>query len=653
MNTAGSPYLMLGTGMFLVPYTILSSLLLSFLLVYIIKTGPGAQYHIYETPTGCRSTDIFPPGMDPTSPVYPPYTLCTSTSNPVTTFGSPGSAAFSMDFQGVSAPAYPYPSSSAYLSVKISSYPLGLISISPQSITPPSSAGIIITQCASLLLYDVHVGTNFTISGLRCPLTIQSAEMATFTFSGTLGDYAGKAITITDYASSITVSVPASIYTITDKSIVGDSSLFISVPTSTRNLIIQGSSVPTQFAIPVVSPNTTVTINGGTMASVYTIQDIGAIYGRLVLNGGVQISMLNAFMLSVHAQDGPTVITTQTSMVQIGGATSFSVTYSNIGYRNLTFYAYPGVDLTHTLVTPEPGSTINIWSFGVTGGTITHQVTGCGAGGLVQINLSDPGEQLVLIGANGDLSAVQCNILAHGSRSVIQTISLIIDGTTDSRELLFTISIGALVVSNPAAPADFFSVQFSNIARIIISYGNGMNVVMGALTQSFQTEYLFIFPLAPTAPCSVLINALPNAMFINGSVTVTYNAQRNGITPFDNVQGMAVVAGTGNGINVVLTSALGTVPNLYYADSSCLGILNSTYGVISPYAPPSSWVCGLMQQAGFTDGCRNCQVRYIGSVSMAITTSNGNDYFFASSPQAQINFTALYGDDKVYHFAKI
>lgn len=389
----------------------------------------------------------------------------------------------------------------------------------------------------------------------------------------------------------------------------------------------------------------------------YTISQIGKLYGRLVLNGGVQHSLLNTLELVVRAEDGPNVICTQTTLVQTGGSSPFSVTYSNIAFRKLTFYAAPNVDLTHTLVTPEPGSTININSEGIDGGTMTHQVTGC-SGGYVMIDLSGTGPQTVIIGQNGDLSALaQCNVIAHGDSSVVQTIALVIDATSDSRTLHFVYEIGSLYVKNPAIPDDFFYVQFSDVAQVIVSYGNGMTAEMGASTQNFQTEFLFMFPVSPTSPCSVLIDALPNAMFINGTVTVTANTQVSSTTPFDNIQGMLVVVGgvgaVKSQVNIILTSAFGTIPNFYYADNSCLSILNSTYGVISPTSTPSPWMCDLIQQAGFTDGCRNCQVRYIGNISMTITTSDGDDYFYATTPQAQFNLSTLGGDDNVYPLTSI
>lgn len=548
-------------------------------------TGPGAQYHVYETPAGCRSVDIFPPGTDPNSQYYSPFTRCTSPSVPVSTYGNPGASPFTMDIQGVGAAVYPYPSPAAYLTVMLSSYPTGSIIISPQSVNPPSATGIFLSQCASVLLYDTPMASSFSLTGVRCPTTIQSSVLTNFTFSGNQEDFGGRMVTITESVYTLTVSVPAETYVVTSAAIAGDSNLLISMPAATSNIVLVGSSTPTNFSIQEVSPYTTLTVNGGPQASEFTISEIGTIHGRLILNGGVQMSLLNSLTMSIRAEDGPTVICTQTTMVQTGGAAPFSITYSNMGFRNLTFYGAPSRHLVHTLVTPEPGASIDIWSKGVEGGAVTHQVTGCGAGALVRIDLSGAGEQTVTIGQNGDLSAVQCNIWAHGSTGVAQTVTIVIDASTDSRALLFTFTTGNLVVSNPASPANFFSVQFSNIAQFVVSYGNGMTAVMAALV---HTEYLFMFPPAPTAPCSVVIDALPNAMFVNGSATITYNAQKSGNTPFDNVQGM-VVAGGGGKINVVLTSALGVVPNFYYADTSCVGILDSNYNAVPPSASPSPW----------------------------------------------------------------
>lgn len=610
-----------------------------------------AQYCVYMTPDGCRSVDIFPPGIDPSNGAVAPFTRCTDPSIPVTTYGSPGGASFSFDVQGVTAAVNVPASPLSYVTVSLSSYDTGFFSITPQAVIPPSSTGIFIPQCNNIVLYDPPVGAGFTLTGLQCPITIQSTPLSNVTIAGVQGDYGGRLVTIADNAYNVVLNVPASEFILADTYLSADSGVQVAIPSTTSNILVLGSSLNSQFHVQTVSPDTTLTITGGA-TSVFNIAQIGKLYGRLILNGGAQVSDLNALIVSVNAADGPSIVCTPSTFVQSGGATQSLVTYSNIGYRNITYYGASGVHLTNTLVTPEPGATINIWSVGVAGGSITHQVTGCGAGGMVQVDLSGAGSQSVSIGQVGDLSSVQCTILVHGSLSVSQTVTIAIDATSDTRPLKFTYQIGSLLVSNPDKPADFFNIQFSNVAQVVVNHGSGNTVLMGAVTQNYETEYQFIFPDAPTAPCAVTIAALPNSMVIKGAATVTYTAQPGGNTPFDNVPAMvAVVGGTISQppVNVVINSAQGTVSNLYGLDSSCLNLLNGDHNTVPPSATPSAWMCGLLQQYGFNDGCKKCQVKYLGNTAMSITTSNGADYFYALSSKAQLSLATIGGDDLVYH----
>lgn len=609
-----------------------------------------AQYRVYSTPDGCRSVDIFPPGIDPSNGAIAPFTRCTDPSIPVNTYNSPGGAAYSVDIQGVTAAVNVPASSLASVTVLLSSYDSGFFSVTPQAVIPPSATGIFIPQCNNIVLYDPPVGTGFTLSGLQCPITIQSTPLSNISISGIQEDFGGRQITITDDANNVVLNVPAAQFILSDSSITADGGINVAIPTTTSNILVLGSAISSQFHVTTVSPDTTLTITGGA-TSVFTIAQIGKLYGRLILNGGAQISEVNVLQVSVNAADGDSVVCTPSTFVQSGGATQSLITYSNIGYRNITYYGASGVHLVNTMVNPEPGATINIWSIGVADGSITHQVPGCDAGVVQQINLSGAGPQAVNIGQSGDLSSVQCTLLVHGSLSVSQTITMTIDATSDSRNLKFTYTIGSLLVSNPAKPSDFFTIQFSNVAQVIVNHGDGNTVVMGAVTQNFATEYQMIFPDAPATPCSVTIAALPNAMVIKGSATVVYEAQPGGNTPFDNVPAMvAVVGGTISQppMTVQVSAAQGTVPNLYGLDSSCLNVLNSNHAAVPPTNTPSAWMCGLLQQYGFNDNCKVCQVKYIGNTAMSITTSNGDDYFYAMSSKAQVSLATLAGDDVVY-----
>jgi len=542
--------------------------------------------------------------------------------------------------------------------------------ITPGAVVPcyTSRAPISFDSLASLTISDPLYGTQYLFTGSPVfPVTLDTDCESTVNFTGMLSDYKGP-ITITGQVKTIYWLVqPAQDVTIS-KTKISCGALVVTIPETVNVVKVIGSdqvspnqkpltpTEPINITIDDVPLDRAVEVIGVSPLLSVSVSDMKAMKGYLSFVGNsnddnyIHVDMDTPADRDVIATAYPTHFAYDDSDVN----DTHVLRHANANIRSYSMKASPGRKSTMRLIAPEGYEKVNIDMMGASDAVLRNEIGGCDRGSLVNVKMYDEGTHTLVLGSNGKLGAIQCemNVFTDGLRNDQNTMrEVLVNASSEERELVWEFNDGNFIVSDSANTNDFFRVNTGGLNHVTVHFSQvSSSQITFNKREADGIEYVFLLPEESenVGFSSATIPETHSPILLSGPVMNVVLGDIDGsVAPLSRI-GAVVVAPSGS--NIILNSQNAEDGTHIAIQENCVFQQDS-----AAVPKPSDWFIAAVKDLGidYKEGC-NVLVPKVSnsadegfSTTFDITAGSGADSIDAMNSAVHVVADMGAGDDIV------